>query len=451
MTSKKKVKTHFQCQSCGYTSAKWLGRCPGCNSWDSFSEERVQVRTHKNLVERPVPKLLTDIKAQEGFRHSTSINELDRVLGGGVVPGSVVLIAGDPGIGKSTIVLQALFGFTGRGKVLYVSGEESPEQIKLRADRLKVVDSRIVVLPETFLTGIIDVAEEIRPELLVVDSIQTIYSDELASAPGSVAQIRECATRLMFFAKKTAIPVFIIGHVTKEGNIAGPRVLEHIVDTVLYFEGEKAAAFRILRAVKNRFGSTNEIGVFEMADQGLQEVKNPSEIFLSEMTETLAGSVVAASIEGTRPILVELQALVSQSVIGIPRRTALGVDSNRVSLLVAILDRRLGMHIGAMDIYVNVVAGLKLDEPSVDLAIASALVSSFKNKTILPGTFVFGEIGLAGEIRSVSHAEARLKEAQRLGFKRAVLPIGNSQRFKQCPLELLGVKQLDEAIRVLFS
>jgi DNA repair protein RadA/Sms len=363
----------------------------------------------------------------------------------------VVLIAGDPGIGKSTLVLQALFGLTRRGKVLYVSGEESPEQIKLRADRLKVVDSGIIVLPETFLTEIIQSAEKLRPELLVVDSIQTIYSDNLASAPGTVSQIRECATKLMFFAKKTAIPVFIIGHVTKEGTVAGPRVLEHIVDTVLYFEGEKAAAFRILRAVKNRFGSTNEIGVFEMADQGLKEVKNPSEIFLSEMTEALSGSVVAASIEGTRPILVELQALVSPTVIGIPRRTALGVDSNRVSLLVAIIDRRLGLRIGAMDVYVNVVAGLKLDEPSVDLAIASALVSSFKNKTITPGTFVFGEIGLAGELRSVSHAEARLKEAERLGFKRGVLPIGNAQRVKQCPMKLHGVKHLEEATRILFA
>lgn len=438
----------YQCQSCGYTSPKWLGKCPDCEAWNSFVEEERLTKLRKQ--ETAVPVVLSEISLSTGSRHSTEIKEFDRTLGGGVVLGSVVLIGGDPGIGKSTLLLQALKGIAKLGKVLYVSGEESPEQIKIRADRLRVKSNDIILLPETSLEGIISVAQEINPKAIVIDSIQTIFSLELPSAPGSVGQIRECATKLMFFAKKYGIPLFIIGHVTKEGAIAGPRVLEHIVDTVLYFEGDKGAPFRILRAVKNRFGSTNEIGVFEMTEAGLKEVDNPSQLFLSERPIDVPGSIVTASLEGTRPLLVEIQALVSTSSFGVPRRTALGIDYNRVNLLIAVLDKRLGMHLGGMDIFVNVVGGLKIDEPAVDMAIVAAIASSFKNTALDAGTFVFGEIGLSGELRAISQAEIRIKEAAKLGLKRGLVPIANLHSFKEPYIEVIGVRNVEEALEILF-
>ena len=441
-------KTLYQCQSCGYTSPKWLGKCPDCGEWNSFVEEERVVKLKKQKTAEPLA--LSDISASKGARYSTGIKELDRTLGGGVVNGSVVLIGGDPGIGKSTIILQALKGLSDLGKVLYVSGEESPEQVKLRAERLQIASDRIILLPETSLEGIITVAQNIDPQVMVIDSIQTIFSLELTSAPGSVSQIRECATKLMFFAKKYAVPLFIIGHVTKEGAIAGPKVLEHIVDTVLYFEGDKGNPFRILRTVKNRFGSTNEIGVFEMQESGLKEVDNPSQLFLSERPINVPGSVVTVSLEGTRPLLVEIQALVTTSNFGVPRRTALGVDYNRVNLLIAVLDKRLGMHLGGMDIFVNIVGGLKIDEPAIDMGIIAAIASSYKNNIIGAGTFTFGEVGLSGEVRAISQAETRIKEAAKLGFSKGVVPVSSAQRVEGHGIEIIGVKNVEEAIEILF-
>ena len=438
----------YQCQSCGYTSPKWLGKCSDCGAWNSFVEETRFTKLKKQETAAPV--VLSEVTHSTGERHSTGIKEFDRTLGGGIVLGSVVLIGGDPGIGKSTLLMQAFKGLARLGKTLYVSGEESPEQIKIRADRLKVKSDNIILLPETSLEGIISVAQDISPKAIVIDSIQTIFSLELPSAPGSVGQIRECATKLMFFAKRYGIPLFIIGHVTKEGAIAGPRVLEHIVDTVLYFEGDKGTPFRILRAVKNRFGSTNEIGVFEMSEGGLKEVDNPSQLFLSERPVNVPGSVVTASIEGTRPLLVEIQALVSISNFGLPRRTALGVDYNRVNLLIAVLDKRLGMHLGGMDIFVNVVGGLKIDEPAVDMAIIAAIASSFKNKAVNAETFVFGEVGLSGELRAISQAEIRIKEAAKLGLKRGLVPAGNLHNIKESDIEVIGARNVEEALEILF-
>jgi DNA repair protein RadA/Sms len=365
------------------------------------------------------PLLLGDIKTGEEDRFVTKIGELDRVLGGGIVTGSVVLIGGDPGIGKSTLVLQMLRQVSDlRGKALYVSGEESPSQIKMRAQRLGVKAESLYVLAETSLDEIIRAADELQPQTIVIDSVQTVYTSELPSAPGSVGQVREVSGRLMLHAKRTGIPTFLIGHVTKDGAIAGPRVLEHIVDTVLYFEGDRGHAFRILRAVKNRFGSTNEIGVFEMKESGLAEVANPSELFLAERPKDATGSVVVSSLEGTRPILAELQALVALSKLTMPRRTTIGVDYNRVSLLLAVLEKRVGMHLMGMDVFVNVVGGLKIDEPAVDLGVLAAVASSFREKPVPPEMVVMGEVGLAGEVRAISQAEARLKDAAKLGFTR---------------------------------
>ncbi len=443
-----RTKILYQCQNCGHASLKWLGKCPDCGEWNSFVEEERVAKLKKQKTAEPV--VLSDISASTGARYSTGIKELDRTLGGGVVKGSVVLIGGDPGIGKSTIILQSLKGLTDLGKVLYVSGEESPEQVKLRAERLQIASNSIILLPETSLEGIISVAQDINPQVIVIDSIQTIFSLELPSAPGSVSQIRECATKLMFFAKKYSVPLFIIGHVTKEGAIAGPKVLEHIVDTVLYFEGDKGNPFRILRTVKNRFGSTNEIGVFEMQESGLKEVDNPSQLFLSERPLNVPGSVVTVSLEGTRPLLVEIQALVTTSNFGVPRRTALGVDYNRVNLLIAVLDKRLGMHLGAMDIFINIVGGLKIDEPAIDTGIIAAIASSYKNNVIGPGTFTFGEVGLSGEVRAISQAETRIKEAAKLGFAKGIVPANNAQRLEGHGIEIIGVKNVEETIEILF-
>jgi len=442
-----RTKTLFQCQSCGYSSPKWLGKCPDCGEWNSFTEEQRVTKLKRQSTADPVS--LPDITASKDSRFSTGIKELDRTLGGGVVMGSVVLIGGDPGIGKSTLTLQALKGLTGLGKVLYVSGEESPEQIKIRADRLNVNSDKIILLPETSLEGILTVVQKIHPQVIIIDSIQTIFSLELPSAPGSVSQIRECSTKLMFLAKKQGIPLFIIGHVTKEGAIAGPKVLEHIVDTVLYFEGDKGNPFRILRAVKNRFGSTNEIGVFEMMESGLMEVENPSQLFLSERPENVPGSVVTVSLEGTRPMLVEIQALVTATSFGVPRRTAIGVDYNRINLLVAVLDKRLGMQLGGMDIYVNVVGGLKIDEPAIDMGIIAAIASSFKNKIISTELFTFGEVGLSGELRAISQPDIRIKEAAKLGFKKGIVPVSNSKSIEEHNIDIIGAKNVEEAIEIL--
>ena len=437
----------YQCQSCGYSNPKWLGKCPDCGKWNSFSEEQRITKLKSQKTAEPV--VLSEISASTGIRYSTEIKELDRTLGGGVVMGSVVLIGGDPGIGKSTLILQALKGLAKLGRILYVSGEESPEQIKIRADRLHIKSDKIILLPETSLEGIISVAQKINPQIIVIDSIQTIFSLELPSAPGSVGQIRECATKLMFLAKKHGVPLFLIGHVTKEGAIAGPKVLEHIVDTVLYFEGDKGNPFRILRAVKNRFGSTNEIGVFEMQESGLKEVDNPSKLFLSERPESVAGSVVTVSLEGTRPLLVEIQALVTASSFGVPRRTALGVDYNRINLLIAVLDKQIGMHLGGMDIFVNVVGGLRINEPAIDLGIIAAIASSFKNHALDTGIFTFGEVGLSGELRAISQADVRINEAAKLGFKKGIVPSGNNNNMDKNDIDITGVKNVEEAIEIL--
>lgn len=451
-----KAKTFFQCQACGHTSPKWLGRCPDCNAWNSFAEERKEpVSRHASSTPRQTrsePRPLSDISPTPVNRASSGISEFDRVLGGGIVPGSVVLVGGDPGIGKSTLLLQAIAGVAKNGaRSLYVSGEESPEQVKMRAERLSIRSDDIVILAETALESIVHVATKLSPNLIVVDSIQTVYSDELVSAPGSVSQVRECAAKLMHFAKRSDVPIFLVGHVTKEGAIAGPRVLEHIVDTVLYFEGDRGHAYRILRTVKNRFGSTNEIGIFEMSDAGLLVVENPSELFLLERPLQASGSTVIASIEGTRPLMVEVQTLVSRTNFGMPRRTTIGVDFNKVNLLVAVLEKKAGMQLGGMDIFVNVVGGLKLVEPAVDLGIVTALVSSFKDAPVDPYLFVFGEVGLSGEVRAVAHAEIRLKEASKIGFRKAVIPSGNAEKLKdRFGLEVTGVKNIAACIDTVF-
>jgi DNA repair protein RadA/Sms len=452
-----KTKTFFQCQSCGSTSPKWLGKCPDCGSWNSFSEEKKEpVSRHSSIVShlgKAEPQVLSSIKSGREQRTATGIGELDRVLGGGVVPGSVILVGGDPGIGKSTLLLQALSGVAIKsGNVFYVSGEESPEQVKMRAERLSINSGEIILLAETSLEAIIRSASKLSPKAIVVDSIQTVYTEELVSAPGSVSQVRECAARLMLFAKKSDIPVFLVGHVTKEGAIAGPRVLEHIVDTVLYFEGDRGHSYRILRTVKNRFGSTNEIGIFEMSDSGLLEVENPSELFLLERPLNVSGSTVVASMEGTRPLMVELQSLVSRTNFGMPRRTTMGVDFNRVNLLVAVLEKQVGLHLGGMDVFVNVVGGLKLIEPAVDLGILSTISSSLKNVPIDAGTFVFGEVGLSGEIRAVALAETRIKEAAKIGFRKGVIPAGNAEKIKACPeIEIIGVRNVEDCLDAVLA
>jgi DNA repair protein RadA/Sms len=450
-------KTFFQCQSCGYSSAKWLGRCPDCGNWNSFAEEKSFAGPRRGNLHRSSsktePVALNMLQGTSEDRTSTGLKEFDRVLGGGVVPGSVVLVGGDPGIGKSTLLLQAFSGLAKKsGRLLYVSGEESAQQIKMRAERLSVSSEAIYLLAETSLEGILETAATIAPDAMVVDSVQTVFTQEMISAPGSVGQVRECAARLMMFAKHSGVPVFIVGHVTKEGTIAGPRVLEHIVDTVLYFEGDRGHSYRILRTIKNRFGSTNEIGIFEMSDSGLREVGNPSELFLSERPGNVSGSTVVASIEGTRPLMIEIQALVSQSNFGMPRRTTIGVDFNRVNLLIAVLEKRAGMHMGGMDVFVNVVGGLKIPEPAVDLGIISTISSSLRELPIPADTFVFGEVGLSGEIRGVAQAEARLREAAKIGFRRAIIPVGNAEKIRDYQgLELVGVRDVEECLKAVLG
>ena len=452
-----KAKTHFVCQSCGYQAPKWLGRCPGCQEWNTFVEERIieEKPAERDLLgleagAEPIP--ITEVAPEERGRLQIGIGEFDRVLGGGIVFGSLVLVGGDPGIGKSTLLLQVMNLLAAQGKkILYVSGEESVQQTKMRADRLGVSSANLFVVSETSLEKILQDIQALRPTVVVVDSIQTIYSSELPSTPGSISQVREASSRLLYLAKHLSIPIFLVGHVTKEGFIAGPKVLEHMVDTVLYIEGESQHAFRILRAAKNRFGSTNEIGVFEMKDSGLVEVLSPSEFFLSGRTQPASGSVVMPSMEGSRPILVELQALVIPTNFGMPRRTAEGIDANRVSLLVAVMEKRLGFHLGTQDIFVNVAGGMKVDEPGADLGIIASIASSFKNSLIDPELVIFGEVGLGGEVRGISQAEVRVKEATRLGFKRCLLPALNRDKLKSTRgVELTGVRNVQEAINALF-
>jgi DNA repair protein RadA/Sms len=444
----------FACQSCGYQSPKWMGRCPDCGQWNSLVEERSESSTKKRGVSSRgnEPQTIDAISLDPELRLRTGLLEFDRTLGGGLVPGSLILIGGDPGIGKSTLILQAVSRLAGQGfKALYLSGEESPQQIKLRADRLSIHSENLYVLTETCIEHVLEKIDQLEPNLMVVDSIQTVYTDGLPSAPGSVGQVREVSTRLLSQAKETGIPIFLIGHVTKDGAIAGPKVLEHLVDTVLYFEGDGSHAFRILRAVKNRYGSTNEIGVFEMKDAGLLEVGNPSSIFLEERPEGASGSVVIPCLEGTRPVLVEIQALVGPSPLGMPRRTAIGVDHNRISLLVAVLGKRMGIQMGDQDIFVNVAGGLKVDEPSADLGIVSAMISSFLDKPVDKNVILFGEVGLAGEIRGVSQPALRIKEARKMGFSRCILSKSNMEGVSgETDMELVGLDSINGLLDILF-
>ena len=449
-------KSIFFCQNCGHEEAKWLGQCPACKEWNTFVEERIDSGITKGttVAARAVHEAkvvpLTEVTADDDTRSETGIKELDRVLGGGIVPGSLVLVGGDPGIGKSTLLLQVCQRMAQMKKILYISGEESQAQIKLRANRMGNFTSGLLLLCETNLGIIRSVIEKERPELVIIDSIQTMYSEDVTSAPASVSQVRESTNVFMQLAKGLCIPIFIVGHVTKEGTVAGPRVLEHMVDTVLYFEGDRHASYRILRAVKNRFGSTNEIGVFEMRQSGLVEVENPSEYMLSGKPENASGSVVACSMEGTRPILLEIQALVCRTNFGMPRRTAAGTDYNRVNLLMAVLEKRLGMSLGNCDAYVNIAGGIKMNEPAIDLGIVMALVSSYRNRPIDEKTIVFGEVGLSGEVRAVNMPEQRVAEAKKLGFETCILPEVSLKMVKEIQgIRLVGVKTVNEAVGII--
>lgn len=452
-----KAKTSaFFCQNCGYESAKWMGQCPGCKEWNTFVEELVDRKALSGSGKRkpaseakPVP--LSSIVASDEERVSTNMKELDRVLGGGIVRGSLVLVGGDPGIGKSTLLLQVCRNLSAQGlSVLYVSGEESLQQIKIRAERIGTFTDHLLLLCETNLELIREVVERQKPQIVVIDSVQTMYNESVGSAPGSVSQVREATSVLMQIAKGMDISIFIVGHVTKEGVVAGPRVLEHMVDTVLYFEGDRHESYRILRGVKNRFGSTNEIGVFEMRTEGLAEVENPSEYMLSGKPADASGSVVACSVEGTRPILLEIQALICHSYFNNPRRTATGTDFNRVNLLLAVLEKRLGMQLSDCDAYVNIAGGIRMNEPAIDLGIVLATISSKLDLTIDEKTICFGEVGLSGEVRGVTMAEQRVAEAAKLGFKRCILPsvcLGAVKSVKG--IELVGVSNVKEALEAI--
>lgn len=449
----KGTKTLFYCKECGNESSKWLGQCPVCHEWNTFVEAEVtksSQKVEKALMERK-PSHLSEIQMEEEKRISTHMEEMDRVLGGGIVRGSLVLVGGDPGIGKSTLLLQTCHRLCADDlSLLYISGEESLQQIRMRADRIGEFNDHLALLAETNLEIIDGVIRKEKPDIVIIDSIQTMYSDGVDSAPGSVSQVRESTATLMKLAKGLGVTVFVVGHVTKEGTVAGPRVLEHMVDTVLYFEGDCHASYRILRAVKNRFGSTDEIGVFEMQQDGLREVLNPSEYMLEGKPEEASGSVVACSVEGTRPILVEVQALVCRSNFGMPRRTASGCDYNRVNLLMAVLEKRLGFHLSEYDAYVNIAGGMKMNEPAIDLGIALAIVSSMKDQVISDRVICFGEIGLSGEVRSVQMAEQRVNEAKKLGFERVILPASNLKALKNTKgIDLVGVSNIAEAVKAL--
>ena len=450
----KAKKSIYFCQNCGHEESKWLGQCPMCREWNTFVEEKVTVSkgtTAKNSAREAEVVTLSSVSTDQEDRMQTEIEELDRVLGGGVVPGSLVLVGGDPGIGKSTLLLQVCKRLSDQGrKVLYISGEESLKQIKLRANRMGTFSDHLLLLCETNLETIRQVIEREHPAVAVIDSIQTMYSEEVTAAPGSVSQVREATNTLMQIAKGLNITIFIVGHVTKEGTVAGPRVLEHMVDTVLYFEGDRHASYRILRGVKNRFGSTNEIGVFEMRETGLEEVPNPSEYMLNGRPEDASGSVVACSMEGTRPILMEIQALVCRSNFGMPRRTAAGTDYNRVNLLMAVLEKRVGLPLSNYDAYINIAGGIRMNEPAIDLGIVMAIVSSYKNQSISPGTIVFGEVGLSGEVRAVSMPEQRVAEARKLGFKTCIMPQVSKDMLKKIEgIEVIGVKSVNQAMNLI--
>ncbi len=451
--AKGKMTSIFFCQSCGYESAKWMGQCPGCKAWNTMVEEKVdrKVSGHRSSKalgeELHTPVSISDISTEDEERISTGIGELDRVLGGGIVPGSLTLVGGDPGIGKSTLLLQVCRQLSDKGiEVLYISGEESLRQIKLRADRIGSMNAHLKLLCETNLENICEQVKRSGASVAVIDSIQTMYSENLEAAAGSVSQVREATAILMRMAKEQNVSVFIVGHVTKEGTVAGPRVLEHMVDTVLYFEGDRHASYRILRGVKNRFGSTNEMGVFEMKNEGLTEVPNPSEYMLSGRPVGSSGAVVSCAIEGTRPILIEIQALVSRTNFGFPRRQSAGSDTNRLNLLMAVLEKRLDMKIGDHDAYVNIAGGMKIQEPAIDLAVVLAVVSSFRNKAVSDDTVVFGEVGLSGEVRAVANASVRAAEAEKLGFKRVILPRSNVSNMDIKGIELIGVGSIEEAL-----
>lgn len=446
-------KSIFFCQNCGHEESKWLGQCPMCKEWNTFAEEKVTVSKAtmgKSTVRETEVVTLSSVSTEQEDRMKTNIEELDRVLGGGIVSGSLVLVGGDPGIGKSTLLLQVCRQLAQeQKKVLYISGEESVKQIKLRANRMGEFNDYLLLLCETNLETIRQVIERERPVAAVIDSIQTMYSEEVASAPGSVSQVREATNTLMQLAKGLNITIFIVGHVTKEGTVAGPRVLEHMVDTVLYFEGDRHASYRVLRGVKNRFGSTNEIGVFEMRESGLEEVENPSEYMLNGRPENASGSVVACSMEGTRPILMEIQALVCKSNFGMPRRTAAGTDYNRVNLLMAVLEKRIGLPLSNYDAYINIAGGIRMNEPAVDLGIVMAIVSSYKNRPISEGTIVFGEVGLSGEVRAVSMPEQRVTEARKLGFQTCIIPEVSRGMLKNVKgIEIIGVKSVNQAMNL---
>ncbi len=448
-----KVNTVFFCNSCGYESTKWLGKCPACNEWNTFVEEKVvkQGSSKTGSIKKAAEVMpLNNIEQIKISRIKSGFDELDRVLGGGFVNGSLTLLGGEPGIGKSTLILQICDKIKVEGKVLYISGEESAEQIKIRADRLNIKNDNIMFLGETDINVIEETIEKIEPKFVIIDSIQTMYSDEITSAPGSVSQVREITARIMKMCKMKAITTVIIGHVTKDGTIAGPRVLEHMVDTVLYIEGERYFTYRVLRGVKNRFGSTNEIGMFEMQSEGMVEIKNPSSVLISEREGNPSGSVIVASIEGTRPILVELQALTATTVFGLPRRTANGIDFNRVTLLIAVLEKIGGVNLSNQDVYMNIVGGLRINEPALDLGIVLSAASSYKNISIPSDVAVIGEVGLTGEIRSVNLIDKRLKELEKMGFKKCIIPESNKKLLKDnFKLDIIGCKDIIDAMKIL--
>ena len=452
--AKGKTSTVFFCQSCGYESPKWMGQCPGCRDWNTFVEETVEKKSAAKAHERRAaggPVCLSSIETKDEERVTTRMQELDRVLGGGIVPGSLVLVGGDPGIGKSTLLLQVCQKLADDGhEVLYISGEESLKQIKLRAERIGQFSDKLRLFCETNLELIGDTIRSSKPEVVIIDSIQTMYNEDVSSAPGSVSQVRESTSVLMQLAKGLGISIFIVGHVTKEGTVAGPRVLEHMVDTVLYFEGDRHASYRILRAVKNRFGSTNEIGVFEMRETGLTEVENPSQFMLNGRPEEASGSIVACSMEGTRPILLEIQALVARSQLAMPRRTAAGMDYNRVSLLLAVLEKRLNLHLSGSDVYVNIAGGIRINEPAIDLGVVLAIVSSSRDRAIDEKVLAFGEVGLSGEVRAVSQAAQRVQEAKKLGFTTVILPeVCREQIGEVKGVRLIGVRSVGDAVQAI--
>lgn len=447
-----KSKTIFVCNECGYETQKWFGKCPACSSWNTFFEQKVVQDKNGSLkansIVNNIPQKLNSYEVKETIKTSTGFDELDRVLGGGLIKGSLILLGGEPGIGKSTLILQICDKVKGNGKVLYVSGEESAEQIKLRADRLEINNDEIMFLGETNIDIVNNSIIETNPKLVIIDSIQTMYSEDITSAAGSVSQVREITSQIMRVCKSRGITTIIIGHVTKDGNIAGPRVLEHMVDTVLYLEGERYFSYRILRGVKNRFGSTNEIGMFEMKNEGMCEITNPSDILISEREDNPPGSCIVSCMEGTRPILVELQALTSQTIYGYPKRTANGIDYNRLALLIAVLEKKAGLMLGSQDVYLNVVGGLKINEPSIDLGIMLVTASSFRNIPIPKDMVIMGEVGLTGEVRRINLIEKRLKEAEKLGFKKCIIPESNKKVLKEnYKLDIIGVQSINDAVK----